>query len=113
MVVFADEGMLDTADRLPRPNAHNDQRFVWRRLAGYPETIQAACGSAEAIEQLLDDWAQGLLRRFDAMYHLGRDRGYLKRIADFVLRRPIANASLESLPAIRVGSGCRSGATNV
>jgi hypothetical protein len=85
MVVFADEGMLDTADRLPRPNAYHDQRFGWRRLAGYPETIQAACGSAEAIEQLLDDWAHGLLRRFDAMYHLGRDPEYLKRIADFAL----------------------------
>jgi hypothetical protein len=85
MVLFADEGMLDTADRLPRPNVHSEQYFVWRRLAGYPETIQAACGPAESIERLLDDWAQGLLRRFDAMYHLGRDRGYLKRIADLAL----------------------------
>jgi len=85
MVVYADEGMLDTADRLPRCNGLDDQRFAWRRLAGYPDTIQAACGPAEAVEKLLDDWAGGLIRRFDAMYHLGRDRGYLKRIADFAL----------------------------
>jgi hypothetical protein len=85
MVLFADEHMLDTADRLPRREYHHDERFVWRRLAGHPDTIQAACGSAEAVERLLDDWAQGLLRRFDAMYHLGRDRKYLKRIADLAL----------------------------
>jgi hypothetical protein len=85
MVIFADEGMLDTADRLPRPDSYNDECLFWRRLAGYPDTIQAACGSAEAVEQLLDDWARGLLRRFDAMYHLGREPGYLKRIADFAL----------------------------
>ncbi len=85
MVLFADEHMLDTADRLPRPEYYHDHRFIWLRLEGYPETVQAACGSAEAVEQLLDDWAQGLLRRFDAMYHLGREPEYLKRIADFAL----------------------------
>ncbi len=85
MVFFAEERMLDTADRLPRPEYCHDHRLIWRRLAGYPETLQAACGSSEAVEQLLDDWAQGLLRRFDALYHLGREPGYLKRIADFAL----------------------------
>ncbi len=85
MVLFADERMLDTADRLPRPEYYHDHRLIWRRLAGYPETLQAACGSAEAVEPLLDDWAQGLLRRFDALYHLAREPEYLKRIADFAL----------------------------
>ena len=64
---------------------YNDEYLIWRRLDGHPDTIQAACGSAETVEQLLDDWASGLLKRFDAMYHLGRDPAYLKRIADFAL----------------------------
>jgi macrodomain Ter protein organizer (MatP/YcbG family) len=85
MVIFADEAMLDTADRLPHRHSYRDEYLIWRRLTGYADTIQATCGSAETIEQLLDDWASGLLRRFDAMYHLGRDAAYLKRIADFAL----------------------------
>jgi hypothetical protein len=85
MVIFADEGVLDTADRLPHRHAYRDESLMWRRLAGYPDSMQAACGSAETIEQLLDEWASGLLKRFDAMYHLDRDPAYLKRIADFAL----------------------------
>lgn len=85
MVIFADEAPLDTADRLRRPDLYNGEDVFWRRLAGHPDTTQAACGSAETVEQLLDDWASGLLKRFDAMYHLGRDPPYLKRIADFAL----------------------------
>jgi hypothetical protein len=85
MVIFADEAMLDTADRLPHRHLYRDEYLIWRRLNGHPDTTQAACGSAETVEQLLDDWALGLLKRFDAMYHLGRDPAYLKRIADFAL----------------------------
>lgn len=85
MVVFADETMLDTADRLPRPPMPGDDYLIWRKLRGYSDRFQAACGSAETIESLLNDWACALLKRFDAMYSLGRDPEYLKRIADFAL----------------------------
>jgi len=85
MVVFADETMLDTADRLPRPPMPGDDYLIWRRLKGYSDRVRAACGSAETVEPLLNDWACALLKRFDAMYSLGRDCEYLKRIADFAL----------------------------
>ena len=85
MVVFADESMLDMADRLPRPPAPGGEYLIWRRLQGRPENIQAACASAETVEKVLDEWASALLKRFDAMHGVGRDREYLKRIADFAL----------------------------
>lgn len=85
MVIYADESMLDTADRLPRPPMPSGEYMIWRRLESHPAAIQAACGSAATVESLLDDWAAALLKRFDAMYRIGRDREYLKRIADFAL----------------------------
>jgi hypothetical protein len=85
MIVFVDEGLLDTADRVPRPDHWMDEYLIWRCLDGYPDSFRAACLSAEAVEALLEDWAQGLLRRFDAMFRIGQDRPYLKRIADFAL----------------------------
>ena len=85
MVVYADERLLDTADRLPRPDSYHSERLYWRRLSDHDDAIQAACGSAATIEKLMDEWASGLLKRFDAMYHLRRDPAYLKRIADFAL----------------------------
>ncbi|MDA1051264.1 MAG: hypothetical protein O3C40_12400 [Planctomycetota bacterium] len=85
MVIYADESMLDTADRLPRPPMPSGEYMIWRRLQSHPETVQAACGSAETVEKLLDDWGAALLKRFDAMYRIGRDDEYLKRIADFAL----------------------------
>jgi hypothetical protein len=85
MVVYADERLLDTADRLPRPDSYHSERLYWRRLSDHDDAIQAACGSAATIEKLMDEWASGLSKRFDAMYHLRRDPVYLKRIADFAL----------------------------
>jgi hypothetical protein len=85
MVVYADEGMLDTADRLPRPPLPSGEYLIWRNLAGHADSIQAACGSDETIEKLLDNWGAALIERFDAMYRLGREPDYLKRIADFGL----------------------------
>lgn len=85
MVVFADEAMLDTADRIPRPVVFGADYLFWRPVPGYPETLQATCGATETIEALLDDWSAGVLERFEAMYHQGRDRPYMKRIADFAL----------------------------
>ena len=85
MVIYADESMLDTADRLPRPPLLSGEYMIWRRLESHPKTVQAACASEAAVEKLLNDWGQALLDRFDAMYRIGRDRQYLKRIADFAL----------------------------
>jgi hypothetical protein len=85
MVVFADEAVLDTADRVPRPDLLGGDYLIWCRLQGYPDTLQATCGAQENIEWLLDEWSAALLKRFEAMYHHGRDRSYMKRIADFAL----------------------------
>ena len=85
MIVFVDEGLLDTADRVPRPDHWMNEYVIWCHLEGYPESFHAASLSAEAVEALLEDWATGLLDRFDAMFRIGQDRPYLKRISDFAL----------------------------
>lgn len=85
MMVFVDESLLDTADRVPRPDHWMDEYPIWRHVDGSPDSLYAACLSAEAVEALLEDWAHGLLRRFDAMFGIGQDLPYLKRIADFAL----------------------------
>lgn len=85
MMIFADDKLLDQADRLPRPDWFDGERFFWRRLEGNDESIHAACGSEETIERMLDEWSQLLMKRFDAWYYYHRDQDYLKRLADFAL----------------------------
>jgi hypothetical protein len=70
---------------VPHPHLWQGEYLIWRRLKDYPASIQAACGSASNMETLLDNWAAGLLNRFDAMFRVVPDRTYLKRIADFAL----------------------------
>lgn len=85
MMVFVDETLLDVADRLPHPAVFSDERLMWRRFESRSENVQAACASATTVERLLDLWGSSLLQRFDAMFRAGRDRDYLRRIADFAL----------------------------
>jgi hypothetical protein len=85
MIVYADDSLLDAADRPARPALQSGEYLIWRKLHGFSEHIHAACASAPAIETLLNRWGRGLLERFDAMYRTGERRDYLKRIADFAL----------------------------
>ena len=85
MIVYADEAMLDAADRLPRPPLLAGEYTIWRGLRGHRPEIQAACASEETAASLLNDWARALHRRFDAMHRLGRDETYLRHIADIAL----------------------------
>ena len=77
--------MLDTADRVQRPDLLGGDYLIWCGMQDYPDTLRATCGAQENIESLLDDWSAALLERFEAMYHQGHDRSYMKRIADFAL----------------------------
>ena len=85
MVIFADDRLLDVADRVPRPHLWQGEYLIWRRFQGHATSLQAACAAAPAVEALLDDWAAGLLKRFDAMVCTRPDRQYMVRIADFAL----------------------------
>lgn len=85
IMIYANDKLLDQADRVPRPDSINGEKLIWRRLVGYDDSIQAACGSEESIEQLLNEWAQSLMNRFDSWYYYHRDREYLKHLADFTL----------------------------
>ena len=85
MVFFAARSFLDAAGVVTWPTRFRDEVFVWRPLEPNGDSIQAACGSAEVVEALLDHWAGALKERFDAMRRHGRDQTSLKRIADFML----------------------------
>jgi hypothetical protein len=85
MVVFENEILLDVADRVPRPDHHNGQYLMWQALKGEYTNFFAACASSPAVEAILNDWAEGLLTRFDAMFGMNPDRSNLKRVADFAL----------------------------
>jgi hypothetical protein len=85
MVVFVDDRLLDTADRVPHPHLWKNEYLIWRHLKGQSSSIQAACASDAAVETLLDDWADGLLKRFDAMFPIDREHQYVCHVADFTL----------------------------
>lgn len=85
MVIFENEMLLDVANRVPRPAHQDGQYLLWQSLKGADSCNFAACTSGPAVEAILDDWAVGLLQRFDAMIGMSRDRADLKRIADFAL----------------------------
>ncbi len=85
MVVFADDGLLDYADRITHCELWENEYLMWRQLKDHPASVRAACASAEAVESLLDDWAAALIKRFDATFRLSQDREYLRRIADYAL----------------------------
>jgi hypothetical protein len=61
------------------------EAFLWRRLEQPDDSTQAACGNADAVEALLDNWAECLKDRFNTMYQHSRDPVSLKRVADFML----------------------------
>jgi hypothetical protein len=85
MVVFAARSFLEAEGSIAWPPRFREEVFVWRPLESNGDSIQAACGSAEVVEALLDHWAGALKERFDAMRRRGHDQASLKRVADFML----------------------------
>ena len=86
LVIFADRSLLDYAGRATWPvQVLRRIPACWRRLFGRAESIRAACAPAKIVEALLDDWANCLQRRYDAMYGAGGEQDVLKQAADYML----------------------------
>jgi hypothetical protein len=85
MVIFAAQPVLDYAGRATWPVQVHGESLRWCRLLGRPESIRAACAPAKIVEALLDEWANCLQRRYDAMYGAGGEQDVLKRTADYML----------------------------
>ena len=85
MVVYTNQRLLDYADRQFLPEMWNKEYLIWKKLTSSHDDYQATCGTSSCIETLMNDWANGLLKRFDAMLRIGRDNEYLLRVADFAL----------------------------
>ena len=85
LVVFVAQSFLDAACVASWPGRFHDESFRWCHLEPHDDSIQAACGSAETVEALLDDWATELKKRFDMLHQRGEDPSSLKQIADFML----------------------------
>lgn len=85
VVVYTNQRLLDYADRQFLPESWEGEYLIWKKLEELPDEYQATCGTSKTIASLMNHWADGLLKRFDAMARLGRDNEYLLRIADFAL----------------------------
>jgi hypothetical protein len=85
MVIFADQSLLDYAGRATWPVQAHGESLRWCHLLGQAESIRAACAPAKIAEALLDEWADCLQRRYDAMYGAGGEQDVLKRTADYML----------------------------
>ena len=85
LVVYTNQSLLDNADRQFLPESWEGEYLIWRRLTNQPDDVRATCATSNAVAKLMNHWADGLLKRFDAMLRLGRDHEYLLRIADFAL----------------------------
>ena len=85
MVVYTNQKLLDNADRQFLTHLWNQEYLIWKKLTNSHDDYQSTCGTSASIESLMNDWADGLLCRFDAMLRLGRDNDYLLRVADFAL----------------------------
>jgi hypothetical protein len=90
MVVHIAQEVLDAAGRVAWPATFGGETFLWHRLEQHGDTLQAACGSAETVEALLNDWAMALKERFDAMSHQGADKASLKHVADLMLSTAVS-----------------------
>ncbi|MHB1561691.1 MAG: hypothetical protein ACYC61_29935 [Isosphaeraceae bacterium] len=84
MIVYATLPFLDTAGQVVWPVQFQGHGLTWLDLEGIGE-IRAACAPDATVHALLDDWAMGLKRRFDAMHQSGSEPASLKRVADFML----------------------------
>ncbi len=85
MVIYFQQTLQGDSDcRLPRGN-RSVPNLKWELLSGSDSGYLAACAPEAAVEAVLNDWAEWLLKRFDAMVGSRRDRADLKRIADFAL----------------------------
>ena len=85
MVIFENDTLLDVANRVPRPDHCDGAYLMWQALKGADSDCFAACASGPTVEAMLNDWADGLLQRFDALIRVSQERVDLKRIADFAL----------------------------
>ena len=85
MVIFAAQSLLDYTARATWPVRVRGESLRWCHLLGRAESIRAACASAKTVEALLDEWANCLQKRYDAMYGAGGEQDVLKRTADYML----------------------------
>ncbi len=84
MMIHVASMLLTAAGLSARPDSYRDESLLWNPLETQHDEIRAACGSAESVEALLDEWGACLKNRFDESY-LKTERASLKRITDYML----------------------------
>src|SRR5271157_6072218 len=77
--------LLTAAGLSARPDSYREESLLWKPLETLHDEIRAACGPAESVEALLDEWGECLKKRFDEAYLLKTERASLKRITDYML----------------------------
>ena len=85
MVIYFQQKLQSDPDCQLPANNRSIANLNWELLNESCSGYLAACAPEAAVETVLNDWAEWLLKRFDAMIGSRRDRADLKRIADFAL----------------------------
>ena len=85
MIIHVAPVLLAAAGLSARPNNYRGESLLWNPLETQHDAIRAACGSAESVEALLDEWGECLKKRFDEAYLLKTERASLKLITDYML----------------------------
>ncbi len=85
MMIHVASMLLTAAGLSARPDSYRDESLLWNPLETQHDEFRAACGSAESVEALLDEWGECLKKRFDEAYLLKPERAPLKRITDYML----------------------------
>ena len=85
MMIHVATVLLTAAGLSARPDSYRDESLLWNLLETQHDEIRAACGSADSVEALLDEWGACLKNRFDEAYLLKTERASLKRITDYML----------------------------
>src|SRR5271157_4343028 len=85
MMIHVATELLTAAGLSARPDSYRGESLLWNPLEQQHDEIRAACGSADSVEALLDEWGACLKKRFDEAYRDKAEEKSLKRIADYML----------------------------
>ena len=85
MMIHVDSRLLTAAALGARPESYRGEPLQWGTVEGYPDDLSAACGSAENVEALLDQWGTRLKERFDELFGRTSQKESLKSIVNSML----------------------------
>jgi len=84
MVIFAANDLIASLESVGWPTHYRGELLPSTQIE-YHQSIRASCVTASTVEDLLDDWAVQLIKRFDRLYPAEPQSTTLKSLADYIL----------------------------